>query len=160
MVDKKWFIKIGCSWSLQAGEQEMLCPMNFVGYSFIVKGKVGRGKKPLSSWSLSRCHASNISSSPRSGRGAFCPYVVKPGLSRLYGKIISGLSTMSIFYFEISAFYKLLFYACREHVQGLLSSWAHWAGCGSQGTIILLFYNMSQASWFCCWTNLLRFVVK
>ena len=44
-------------------------PENLVGYSFINKGKVGRGKRSLSSSFLSRCHASIISSFSRLGRG-------------------------------------------------------------------------------------------
>ena len=47
----------------------MPCPENLLGYSFLIKGKVGRQR---TSWSfLSRCDASIISSSFRLGRGAF-----------------------------------------------------------------------------------------
>ena len=57
-------------------------PKNLVGYSCIIKGRMGRGRRPPSSSFLSRCHASIISSSSTSGGGVFsCPYVVKLGLS-------------------------------------------------------------------------------
>ena len=55
----------------------MLYLENLLGYSFIIKGKVERGRRTSLSF-LSRCHASIISSSSRLGRGVFsCPYVVK-----------------------------------------------------------------------------------
>ena len=57
-----------------------------------------------------------------------------------YGKIISGLITMSAFHFEMSHFHKFLFFfVCREYVQGSLNYWAHWAGCGSPVATVLLF---------------------
>ena len=62
-VDKKWFIRTGCLWGLQAGRREMLRPENLPDHSFIIKGKVGRGRRTLSF--LSRHHASIISSSSR-----------------------------------------------------------------------------------------------
>ena len=47
-------------------------PENLVGYSFIIKGKVGRGRTPsMSFWS--KPHVSKISSSSRLGRGVFLP---------------------------------------------------------------------------------------
>ena len=45
----------------------MLCPENLVGYSFIIKGRVGRGKRPPSSSFLSRRQASIMSSFSRLG---------------------------------------------------------------------------------------------
>ena len=45
-------------------------PENILGYSFIIKGKVGRGRRTSLSF-LSGCHASIITSSFRSGRGVF-----------------------------------------------------------------------------------------
>ena len=56
----------------------MPCPENLLGYSFIIKGKVGRGRRPSLSF-LNRHHASNISSSFRLGRGVFFPFMVKLG---------------------------------------------------------------------------------
>ena len=44
---------------------------NLVGYSFIIKGKMGRGKRLPSSSFLSRHHTFIISSSSRLGRGVF-----------------------------------------------------------------------------------------
>ena len=75
-VDKKWFIRIGCLWGLQTGRREMLRPENLPDHSFIIKGKVGRGRRTLSF--LSRRHASIISSSSRwSGEFSAC-YMVRP----------------------------------------------------------------------------------
>ena len=57
------------------------------------------------------------SAPPRSWAGEyFCFCMVKPGLSWHYGKRISGLSTMRMFHFEVSSFYKLLlfFLTCDE----------------------------------------------
>ena len=49
-------------------EEGVLHPENLVGFSFIIKGKVARGRT-LSF--LSRHHTSIISSSSRLGRGVF-----------------------------------------------------------------------------------------
>ena len=46
----------------------MPCPENLLVYHFIIKGKVGRGRRPSLSF-LSRHHASVISSSSRLTRG-------------------------------------------------------------------------------------------
>ena len=48
-------------------ELEMLVPKNLLGYNFTMRGKVGRGRRPLSF--LSRHHASIISSSSGLSRG-------------------------------------------------------------------------------------------
>ena len=69
VVDKKWFIRIGCLWGLQVGGWEMLHPKNLVGYNFIIRGEVGRGRRASFSF-LSRHHVSIISSSPRLCREA------------------------------------------------------------------------------------------
>ena len=50
----------------------------------------------------------------RQGSLFFCSYMIKPELSRHYGKIISGFSTMKVFHFEISTFNKLLFFKFAE----------------------------------------------
>ena len=67
-IDKMWFIKIGCLWGLQVGRQEIQCPENLLGHSFIIKWKVERGRRPSVSFS-SGCPASIMSSSSRYGRG-------------------------------------------------------------------------------------------
>ena len=69
VVDKKWFIRIGCLWGLQVGEWEMLHLENLVGYSFITKGKVGHGRPSLPF--LSRHLVSIISSSLTQGGGLY-----------------------------------------------------------------------------------------
>lgn len=47
VVDKKWFIRIGCLWGLQAIGQEGATLRTF--YNFITKGKLGKGGRPPSS---------------------------------------------------------------------------------------------------------------
>ena len=68
VVDKKWFIRTGCLWGLQAGRWEMPHPKNLLGYSFIIKGDVRRGRRPSLPF-LSRRHVSVIRSSSRMSRG-------------------------------------------------------------------------------------------
>ena len=68
VIDKKWFIRIGCLWGLQA-TGGVSCPKNLLSYGIIIKGKVERGRTSLSF--LSRRHASIISSSSRLSRGVF-----------------------------------------------------------------------------------------
>ena len=69
--EAKWFIRIGWLWGFQVGEQGSATHWNSVGYSFIIKGKIGRRKRPPSSSFSSRHQASIISSSSTSGRGVF-----------------------------------------------------------------------------------------
>lgn len=111
------------------------CTENFLGYSFIIKGKVRRWRRTLSF--LSR-HASIISSSSRSGRGVFL--------------FLCGQARSQV----------IVFHVCREHIQGIINLLNSMAGCGSQATIVLLFRGMSHASvaWFCYQASLLGFVVK
>ena len=75
----------------------------------------------------------------------------QPGLSWHYGKIISGLSTMRVFHFEMSPFHKLLFfYVCKEHVLAVFNLLSSLDRC--HATTVLLSGGMSHASvaWFCC----------
>ena len=103
---------------------------NLVRYSFIIKGKVGRGERPLSSSFLSRHQPSIISSSFGLGTEVFFLSLrVKPGLSWHDGKIISGLSTMRVFHFEESPSHKWLFLVCTEPDLGSLTWWPPWACC-------------------------------
>ena len=100
VVDKKWFIRIGCLWGLQAGGQEMPWPKNLLGYSFIIKAKWRGGKVLLC---LSWVDVMLPSSAPPPGwPGEFsCPSMVKVGP------------------------HIIVFHVCREHVVGsinLLSS--------------------------------------
>ena len=64
VIDKKWFIRRGLLWGLQAGRQAL--PGYLVGYIFILKGREGKGRRPSLSF-LSRCHAFITSSSSRLG---------------------------------------------------------------------------------------------
>ena len=95
-------------------------PQELSGLQFYNQRRSQKGRKPLSSSFLSRCHASIVSSSSMSGGGGFfCPYMVKTLWLLLwllwhYGKIISDLSTLRILHFEMLPFHKLLFfYVCR-----------------------------------------------
>lgn len=75
------------------------------------------GRSPSFSF-LSRRHATIISC-PSGWAGFFGLYVAKSELSRHYGKVISGLGTMSVFHFEMSLSINYCFYMCREHVLGI-----------------------------------------
>ena len=108
------------------GGREKLSPENLLGYSFIIKGKVGMpGRTSLSF--LSRCVLS--SAPPPSWAGKFsCPYIVKLG-----SQIILSM--------------------CEERTSwGSLTYCVHWAAFGSHATFVLLFWGTSHASvvWFCC----------
>ena len=70
LIDEKGLIRIGHLCGLQVDGWESAAPKNLVGYSFIIKGKIGRGKRPLSSSPLSSHHTS-INSSSRLGREVF-----------------------------------------------------------------------------------------
>ena len=52
-------------------------PENLLGYSFIIKGKVGRERIPLSF--LSGCHAFIVDFSSGLDSEFFCPYMVRIG---------------------------------------------------------------------------------
>ena len=109
VIDKNWFIRIGPLWGLQEASKRVPHPENLVGYSFIIKGKVRRGKDHFlpHSW-VDVKFPSSVPPPVWAGESS-CLCVVKPRLSWHYGKIISGLSTMRSFHFEMSPFYKLLF---------------------------------------------------
>ena len=85
------------------GGERMPCLEYLVGYSFIIKRKVKREKRLPSS-----------SAFPPSGEGFSCPYMVKPGLSWHYGKIISGLSTMRSFTLKCCLSINYCIFMCEE----------------------------------------------
>ena len=107
------------------GGRGVLHPENLLGYSFVIKGKVGRGRRTSLSF-LSRCHASIISSS-RLSRGVFLSLMVKLGPQ------------------------VIVFPVCREHVLGIInlvsSLGRMWVLCHH----CFIAYSMSLASiaWFC-----------
>ena len=78
-------------------------PKNSVGYSFIIKGKVERGKRPPSSF-LIRRYTFITSASSRLDKGVFLSQHGQVGTVMHYGKIISGLSMLRVFHFKISSF--------------------------------------------------------
>ena len=81
VIDKNLFIRTGCLWGLWTGGQEGAMLGELVGCSFIITGKVGRGKRPPFFSFLSRHQASIISFSSMSGGGGFSyPSTVNPGL--------------------------------------------------------------------------------
>ena len=125
---KKWFIRIGHLWGLQAGEWVMLHPENLLGYSYIIKGKMQRGRRVSLSF-LTRCHASIINSFSRLSRGVFLSLLGQASSTNYCCMCVQRA-------------------CCRES----LTFWAHWAVCGSHATIISLFWGTSRASaaWFCC----------
>ena len=79
-------------------------PKNSVGYSFIIKGKVERGKRPPSSF-LIRCLTFITSASSRLDKGVFLSLHGQVGTVMHYGKIISGLSTVRVLHFEMFPFH-------------------------------------------------------
>ena len=72
--------------------------------------------------------------------------MVRPGLSQHFGKIFSGLSTMSVSHFEKSPSHKW-FLCAQSLVCKLLTCWVHWASCRSHATIVLLFGTCSTLLW-------------
>ena len=142
-------------------------PQELSGLQFYNQRRSQKGRKPLSSSFLSRCHASIVSSSSMSGGGGFfCPYMVKTlwlllWLSWHYGKIISDLSTLRILHFEMLPFHKLLFfYVCREHVLGVInlpgSLGNMWVSChhgftvrGHVSCFSCVVLLLSSPAWFC-----------
>ena len=130
--------------------RESAAPENLVGYSFIITGKVRRGKRPPSSSFLSRHYAFINSSSSRLGRGVFLSL---HGQARTV-KIITGLCTMSTFP------YIIVFYVCREYVLGiidLLSSLGRmWVSCHHCFTVLghvscfcRMVLLLGKPAWFC-----------
>ena len=145
VIDKKWFIRIGCLWGLQESRREGAAPWVLSGLYFYNQRNGGRERRPSLSF-LSRHHASIISSSSRLGREVSCPCLVKLG-----PQII-------------------VFYVCGEHVLRIikpLSSldrmlvsyhhcfifWEHvlWFLC-----MVLL---LSKLAWFCGSADPLSWVI-
>ena len=78
VMDKKWCIRIGCLWGLQVVDKRVPCLENLWGYSFIIKGKVGKWRR--TSWSFLNRHDVSVISSFSSWPGEFsCFYMVKLG---------------------------------------------------------------------------------
>ena len=118
----------------------MSCPENLLGYSFIIKGKVGRGRRPSLSF-LNRRRIFIIGSSSRLSREVLLSLLVKLGLQMI------------------------VFWMCREHVLGiinLLSSLGRiWFSCHHCFTVwghVLCFCCMvlllGKPAWFCGYASL------
>ena len=125
VIDKKWFIRIGTLWGLQTGkgDKRVLHIENLVGYSFIIKGKAGRGERPLSSSFLSRCQVSIIGSPSTLGRGVFLSLcgqtrtVMALWKGYFRSQYSDGLSLWRITFLKVI----IIFYVCREHVLGVIN---------------------------------------
>ena len=135
---------------LTSGWARGCLPKNLVGSCFIIKGKVGRGRRPPPSSFLSRRHASIISSTSRLGRGVFLSL---HGQARTV-KIILGLCMMSTFPKII------VFYVCREHVLGVInlpsSLGRMWVSChhcfivlGHVSNFCRMVLLPGKPAWFC-----------
>ena len=119
MIDNKRFIRIGSLGGLQAGWWEMSCPKNLLSYSFIIKGKVGRGKEFLCPSWVDVMLPSSVSP-PGWAEEFSCPSMVKLGP-------------------------QIIVFMCAESMsQGSLNYWAHCPGCGSHATIVLLFWVLRE----------------
>ena len=148
VIDKKWFIRRGLLWGLQAGRQAL--PGYLVGYIFILKGREGKGRRPSLSF-LSRCHAFITSSSSRLGflslHGQARPVIAlwKDYFRSQYNE---GLCLWNV------TFHKWLFFCvCKEHALGVINLLTPLGRLQALfSTIVLLFRGMSHASvaWFCC----------
>ena len=137
VVGKKWLIRTGCLWGWQAGGREMPHPENLVGYSFVIKGQVGRGRRASLSF-LSGHHISIISSSSRLGRGVFFS---------LYGQARS-----------VDDCFLCVQITC-PRIMNLLSSLGRtWVSC--HHCFIVLGMSLASVAWFCCSACLFAFVVK
>ena len=80
-------------------------PENLLGYSFIIKGKVGR--RPSCSLSSVASHFHHQFLPQTEKRSLFVPlYMGRPELSQDFGKIFSGTSTTRVFHFEKSSSHK------------------------------------------------------
>ena len=122
--------------------ERMLNLEKLLSYSFIIKGKVTRGRRPSLSF-LSRPHVSIISSSSMLSRGVFLS---------LCGQVRS-----TNYYF---------FYVCKEYVLGIInllrSLGRMWVSCHHCFIVwghVLCFSCMvlllSKPAWFCGSANLL-----
>ena len=111
VIDKNWFIRIGCLWDLQAGRQEVAAPQELTGLQ-LYNQKVRRRRRRLLRNSWVEVMLPSFVPPPAWAGEFSCPYMVKLG-----PQII-------------------VFYVCTEHV---LTYWVHWSGCGAHATTVFLF---------------------
>ena len=166
VIDKKWFIKIGWLWGLQVGGQQGAALENLVGYSFIIKGKVGRKKRQPSSAFLSRRHASIISSSSRLDRGVFLSLHGQAWtVMALWKNYFRSQYNEGLSLWNATFPYIIVFHVGREHVLGvinLLSSLGRmWVSChhffivwGHVSCFCCMVLLLSTPAWFCGQANL------
>ena len=135
-VIDKWFIRLGTLVRL-IGRRARGCHLeNLLGYRFIIRGKVGRGKRP-SLLFLNGRHASVISSSSRLGREVFL--------------FLCGKARSANYCFLLICVQR----ACLDLLSSPSRMWVSYYHC-------FIVWGMSLASLalFCCQTSLLDFVVK
>ena len=72
VIDKEWSIEIGRLWGLQEARWESAMLESLLGYSFIIKRKVGTARRPSLSF-LSR-HPASIISFSKLSRGVFLSF--------------------------------------------------------------------------------------
>ena len=123
VIDKKWFIRIEHLWGFQVGGQCPLALQSLLGYSFIIKGKVGGGEDLC--LCLSCVHVMLPSSAPPGWSGVSFPYMVKLGPQIFFSNV---------------------------HITRIINLLSSCTGLGSYCFNVLLFGGMSHASitWFCC----------
>ena len=146
-------------WGLQVGRWALCGPKYLVGYIFIIKGKIDLGVKEKlkgekTTFFLILEVTFSSSAPPPGWAGQFsCPYMVKPGLSWHYGKLIPGLIQCGSFTLKCHLSINYCFYVCREHILGvisLLSSLGRmWVSCHH------FFIVWGHVSCFCCTVLLL-----
>ena len=147
-------IRIGCLWVLQADRQKGAMPWETSGLQSYKQRKSAEREKTMFFLILeyTPCfhHQLLLHSWQRS-------FLSPPGQAKTVmalRKIISDLSTMRVFHFEVLPFHKLLFLCVQRACY-----WTRWAGCGSHATIVLLFWEMSCTSVAGFVAKLARFVL-
>ena len=78
VIDKNWFIRIGCLWDLQAGRQEVAAPQELTGLQ-LYNQKVRRRRRRLLRHSWVEVMLPSFVPPPGWAGEFSCPYVVKLG---------------------------------------------------------------------------------
>ena len=141
VIDKKWFIRIGCFWGVQAGGERLPCPKNLVGYSFIIKGKVGRGKDHLLPYPWIDFHHW-VLLYLMARVGGEHGNIVFWSLCGRAGTVMTLWKNISLrvpFTLKCHISINSCFWCLQRVCPGSLNYWAHWAGCGPPVATVLLF---------------------
>ena len=81
VIDKKWFIGVGCLWGLQVGRWAGVTLWELSGLQFYNQWKVGRVKDHLLPHSWVDIMLPSSVPPPRQAGEFSCPYMIKLGLS-------------------------------------------------------------------------------